>query len=195
MVCIVIDGNIGAGKTTQLDLLEKKGFRVQREPLDEWPLKQFYEDPARWSFLFHMVLLKTQQKPTDDVIYERSLYSSRYVFWKVLLNHNFVTDIEDQTYTFLWDKLAWTPDVFIYLQKDPEVAYTHIQSRNQSGDSGVTLEYLKELDVEYKQLLTTMPCTVIVIDANQSVEKIHQEICNHLVEYELFVNYSLRQKV
>jgi deoxyadenosine/deoxycytidine kinase len=195
MVCVIIDGNIGAGKTTQIDLLEQKGFKVQREPLDQWPLREFYKDPKRWSFLFHMVLLKTQQKPVDDVIYERSLYSSRYVFWKVLVKNQFVNTIENDTYEFLWDKLAWAPDVFIYLKKDPEVAYQHIKTRHQSGDDGITLEYLKELDEEYKQVIHKMPCKVIVIDANQSVEKIHEEICNHLVGDELFINNPLRQKV
>lgn len=29
---VVIDGNIGSGKTTQLDLLEMRGYRVRREP-------------------------------------------------------------------------------------------------------------------------------------------------------------------
>jgi deoxyadenosine/deoxycytidine kinase len=195
MPCVVIDGNIGAGKTTQLDLLERKGWKVQREPLDQWPLKEFYEDPTRWSFLFHMVLLKTQQKPEGDVIYERSLYSSRYVFWKVLLKNQFVNKIENDTYEFLWNKLAWCPDVFIYLQKDPEVAYNHIKTRHQSGDDDITLEYLQELDEEYKRLIQLMPCKVIVVDANQPVEKIHEEICNHLVGNELFINHPIRKKV
>jgi deoxyadenosine/deoxycytidine kinase len=195
MVCVIIDGNIGAGKTTQLDLLEQKGFKVQREPIDQWPLEEFYKDPSRWSFLFHMVVLKTQQKPHGDVIYERSLYSSRYVFWKVLLKNKLVNKIENDTYEFLWDRLAWAPDVFIYLDKDPEVAYQHIRSRHQSGDDGVTLEYLKELDAEYKELLKVMPSKVIVVNANQPVDKIHEEICNCLVGNELFFNNPLRQKV
>jgi deoxyadenosine/deoxycytidine kinase len=36
---IVIDGNIGAGKTTQLGLLEKIGYTVRREAIDDWPLE------------------------------------------------------------------------------------------------------------------------------------------------------------
>jgi len=40
---VVIDGNIGSGKTTQLGLLEKKGWKVRRDPIDEWPLEEFYK--------------------------------------------------------------------------------------------------------------------------------------------------------
>lgn len=194
---IVIDGNIGAGKTTQLDLLEKKGFKVRREPLDKWPLKEFYEDPSRWAFFFHMVLLKTQKPPSSSrVIYERSLYSSRYVFWKVLVNQGHVTPQEDETYDYFWNKFAWRPKLFIYLAKDPEIAFEHIQKRNQAGDSGITLEYLKLLDENYKELIRCIPCRVVVINANKPAEEIHEEIYRHVLEYELMHGtYSSREEM
>jgi len=194
---IVIDGNIGAGKTTQLDLLEKKGFRVRREPLDQWPLKEFYEDPSRWAFFFHMVLLKTQKPPSSSrVIYERSLYSSRYVFWKVLVNQGHVTPQEDEIYDYFWNKFAWRPKLFIYLAKDPEVAFEHIQKRNQAGDTGITLEYLKLLDENYKELIRCIPCRVVVVNANKPADEIHEEIYRHVLEYELMHGtYSGREEM
>jgi deoxyadenosine/deoxycytidine kinase len=192
---IVIDGNIGAGKTTQLDLLEKKGFRVRREPLDEWPLNEFYENPSRWAFFFHMVLLKTQKPPSSSrVIYERSLYSSRYVFWEVLKEDGTVTQKEDETYEYFWNKFIWKPSLFIYLSKDPELAYKHIQNRYQDGDTGVTLEYLKKLDTKYKKLLMNIPCRVLVINANRSAEEIHEEIYKYLVENESLYRTDSRRK-
>jgi len=187
---IVIDGNIGSGKTTQLDLLEKKGFKVRREPIDEWPLDEFYKDPARWAFFFHMTLLKTQKRLESFEIYERSIYSSRYVFWPVLLKKGLVTQKEDDLYSYFWNKFSWKPSLFIYLSKDPEIAYHHIQTRGQAGDTGVTLEYLRELDEEYKNLVMKIPCKVRVVNANRSPEKIHSEICQILSEDEqlLFSN-------
>jgi deoxyadenosine/deoxycytidine kinase len=194
---IVIDGNIGAGKTTQLDLLEKKGFRVRREPLDDWPLEEFYQDPSRWAFFFHMVLLKTQKPPASPrVIYERSLYSSKYVFWEVLLEQGTVSKKEDEIYEYFWNKFAWKPTLFIYLNKDPELAYKHIQNRTQDGDSGVTLDYLYKLDAKYKELILKIPCKVLVINANRSAEEIHEEIYKYLVEDEsLYRTDSFRKEV
>jgi deoxyadenosine/deoxycytidine kinase len=186
---VVIDGNIGSGKTTQLDLLERKGWTVQREPLDKWPLKEFYEDPQRWAFYFHMVLLQTLQpkKTSRPVIYERSLLSSRYVFWPVLLKQGTVTQMEDDTYSKFYDKYAWFPDLYIFLSKSPEKCHEHIQKRGQAGDQSVSLEYLKSLDSEYTRLLSNVPCKVVVINANRPAEVIHNEICMHLVENELFI--------
>jgi len=194
---IVIDGNIGSGKTTQLDLLEKKGWKVQKEPIDAWPLKEFYEDPSRWAFYFHMVLLQTVRplRAREPIVYERCLLSSRYVFWPVLVNDKMVTQMEDQTYSKFYNKYEWFPDLYIFLSKTPEKCYEHIHTRTQAGDSGITLDYLKKLDKEYKKLLRNVPCKVIVINAERSVEEIHKEICRHIEENELLVSDSHGQEV
>ena len=192
MPCIVIDGNIGSGKTTQLALLEAKGWKVRREPIDKWPLEEFYKDPKRWAFYFHMVILQTlrPEKTKDPVIYERSLLSSRWVFWPVLVKKGCVTPGEDAMYSQYYDQFAWYPDVYIFLSKNVELAWEHVQKRGQAGDSGVTLEYLKELDVEYAKLIRSVPCKVHVINANRSADEIHSEICKVLSENELLIGHS-----
>ena len=174
---IVIDGTIGAGKTTQLNMLADKGFTVHREPIHEWPLDEFYKDPSRWAFYFHMVIL-LGQKPTFSGIHERSILSSRWVFWNLLLKKGLVTEMEDKTYLKFFEKFKWIPDKYIFLMKTPQKAYEHIQARGQAGDKGVTLEYLKELDDEYTKFISIVSklCKVYVIDAEQEPEKIHQEI-------------------
>ena len=195
---VIIDGNIGSGKTTQLDMLEKKGWRVHREPIDQWPLEEFYSDPGRWAFFFHMVILQTQRplETSEPVVYERSLASSRHVFWPVLLENGTVTSQEDETYSKFYDQYAWSPDLFIFLDKSPEKAFEHIQTRGQAGDSAVTLEYLKLLDTQYKKLLHKIHCPVLVIDAESSPEKIHAKIYQYLTEQnELFQSHSERNKV
>ena len=194
---VVIDGNIGSGKTTQLDLLETRGYRVRREPIDDWPLEEFYKDPQRWAFYFHMKILQTLRplKTPKTVIYERSLLSSRWVFWEVLKKKGVITMGEDDTYSTFYDQFAWYPDVYIFLSKTPELAWEHIQARHQTGDSDVTLEYWKELDMEYKNLLIKVPCKVHVVNANRSVEEIHQEISAIILEHELFSPDPEREQV
>ena len=194
---VAIDGNIGSGKTTQLNLLEKKGYKVRREPIDDWPLEEFYKDPKRWAFYFHMVILQTLRplKTRETVVYERSLLSSRWVFWEVLRKQNVVTPQEHETYAKFYEQYVWFPDVYIFLSKTPDLAWKHIQTRHQAGDSGVTLEYWKDLDAEYQKLIQNVPCRVHIVNANRSVEEIHQEICEILVEHELLGPYAEWNKV
>lgn len=170
---VVIDGNIGAGKTTQLALLEKKGFLVFREPIDEWPLEDFYKDPKSGAFPLHMAILRTL-RPRGPAVYERSLLSSRWVFWEWAKARDLATN--SVTYEYFYDKHAWYPDLYIFLSKSPEDCYRAIQARGQTGDSHVTLEYLKELDGLYQRLIMNVPCVVHVINASAPPEEIHAKI-------------------
>lgn len=186
---VVIDGNIGSGKTTQLNLLEQKGVKVRREPIDKWPLEEFYKDRTRWAFYFHMVILQTlrPEKTQQTVVYERSLMSSRWVFWPVLVRKGHVTKDEDLTYSKFYEQYAWYPDLYIFLSKKPDLAWEHIQKRHQAGDSGVTREYWNELDEEYKNLIMKVPCKVHVLNANRTADEIHKEIYSIISEHELLV--------
>ncbi len=197
---VVIDGNIGSGKTTQLGFLEQKGWKVRREPIDKWPLEEFYKDPKRWAFYFHMVILQTLRplnKPSDPsmVIYERSPFSSRWVFWPVMVKNGMVTKKEDATYARFYDQYAWYPDLYIFLAKDLDLAWEHIQKRHQAGDTGVTREYLGELADEYQKAIKNIPCRVHIVNANRSVEEIHKEICSILSDHELFVGNPDRSQM
>lgn len=171
---IVIDGNIGAGKSTQLSLLSQKGFFVCKEPISEWCIVDFYKDPSRWALLLQMQIL--QSFPERDVIYERHMISSNHVFWSALKNKKLVTDSEDVVYQKAYLKYVWIPDVFIYLKSSPEKCWERVQKRKQTGDFGVTLEYLREIDSLYDNLIKSLPCKVHVLSADREPEIIQQEI-------------------
>jgi deoxyadenosine/deoxycytidine kinase len=182
MVKVVIDGNIGSGKTTQLNLLEKKGWTVKREPIEKWPLDLFYKDKSRWALLLQLKIFQTLQpiKTKGSVIYERCLLSTRHVFWEHLLQKKLVLPEEDEVHSFVYEKEVWYPDIYIFLSKEPEKALEHIKKRKQTGDSGVSLEYLKDLDRLYKEMIKNVPCKVHVIDAHQTPEEIHSQILSLL---------------
>ena len=184
---IVIDGNIGAGKTTQLDILEKKGFRVRREPIDEWPLDLFYKDMARWALTLQLAVMQTHQpvKTQDPVVYERSLLSCRYVFWENLKANDYVKAIEDVVHERAYRKYEWFPDIYIYLAIEPEEAFEHVKNRKgQAGDTGVTLEYMRAIDKLYKEMLMKVPCQVHVVKAGgRTPEQIHEDISQILSLY------------
>jgi deoxyadenosine/deoxycytidine kinase len=192
---VVVDGNIGAGKTTQLNMLKKLGAKVFKEPIEEWPLEEFYADPKKGIFPLQMAILMTLQ-PQGPGIYERSLLSSRWVFWEWAKDRGLVEFAE--TYENCYEKHAWSPDLYIFLSKSPEECYLHISSRNQVGDSKVTLDYLRQLDELYKKMIPKVPCKVHIIDASARPEEIHAKILNILNNNEhsevLFSDFA-REKV
>jgi len=170
---IVLDGNIGSGKTTQLKLLSSE-FGTVTEPINEWPLDMFYNDRSRWAFLLQMTILSTFNKYSDGLIYERSPYSSFNVFWRILLDDGLVNEFENSVCSTMYSTYGWRPSLHIYIRTRPEECYDRIKSRFQDGDGSVSLEYLEKVH-EYHEKYVVGPDTH-VIDGSESAEKIHEQI-------------------
>jgi len=190
---VVIDGNIGSGKTTQLNLLEYQGFVVKREPIDEWPLDLYYSDPKRWGFLFQMLILQTLKTKPGFVIYERSPLSSKEVFWEIMEK----TDIEDQVYKKAYEKEAWYPDVYIYIDTTPENCFNQLKQRKQKGDTLIDYSYLETLDKKYKEMLEKITCEKHIVNGNESILEIQANIIkkiNNLQNIKWSVNGLIKQQ-
>jgi deoxyadenosine/deoxycytidine kinase len=178
---VVIDGNIGSGKTTQLRILEDLGYTVHREPIDEWPLDVFYSDPVRWNLMFQLRILQTLPEirytiQSDHEFYERSIWSAFHVFWQNAKESQAVTYWEDVVFQDVYNKIRCEPDLYIYIERDPAKCYESVQKRRQAGDSGVSLEYIEKLDVLYGKMLDKLNVRVHVVNGNKSPEEVHKQI-------------------
>lgn len=103
MSVIVIEGNIGSGKTTVIEYLNQKygqKYKFVSEPVKKWTnlreenlLKMLYEDTKRWACLFQQYVMLTLYKIYEEAlnagtphVIERSLFSARNVFVENLRN-------------------------------------------------------------------------------------------------------------
>lgn len=119
---ISIEGNIGSGKSTLLAHLKEKyknssNILFLREPVDEWEgikdengvtmLQKFYNDQKTYAFSFQMMayisrlaLLKDAIKnnPNSIIITERSLFTDKMVFAKMLCESGNIEEVNYQIY-------------------------------------------------------------------------------------------------
>lgn len=131
-----------------------------------------YEQPARWSYTFQtmsfMGRLKAQlQTPSDDLasaekpvqIFERSVYSDRYIFAKTLFENGSLSDIEWHIYqnwhSFLLQEFASRISLhgFIYLQASPQVCLKRLHQRAREEEKGIELAYLAQLHAQHEDWL------------------------------------------
>lgn len=182
---VVIDGNIGSGKTTQLKILEEMGYTVHREPINEWPLDVFYSDPIRWNLMFQLRVLQTLPEirysiQSNSEFFERCIWSAFHVFWQNAKESQAVTYWEDVVFQDVYNHIRCEPDVYIFIARDPLKCYESVQKRRQSGDSKVSLEYIEKLDVLYGKMLDKLNVNVYIVNGNQSPEEVHKQIINIL---------------
>jgi len=173
---IMIEGNIGAGKSTFLKVLKKHlDADIIFEPTNKWQsvesennlLEMFYKDTPRWAYTFQsyafisrvQTILDYQAKnPSSGVQFlERSVYCDRYCFAKNCYESGLMTKLEWNIYKewFSWlvEKHTPVPSGFIYLQTDPEVCYRRINKRNRHEESAVPLKYLQSLHERHEDWL------------------------------------------
>jgi len=162
---ISIEGNIASGKSTQV-----KRFDGILEPINTWPLDEFYQDPKRWAFPLQLSILKSFSTMSTGLT-ERSPLSSQGVFWMI---NKTKTNFENDLYNWYHAKLGWEPDHILYINTPPEVCFERLKSRGQTGDHAVTLEYLKSIDNAYTRLLNGR--TVHYFDGTDSPDTITELI-------------------
>jgi len=203
---IIVEGNIGSGKTTFLQPFTKiNQVEVVEEPVKEWRnldgrhnlLELMYQDPKRWSLLFQtyvqLTMLRHHSKPSTQPvrIMERSL--ARYCFVENLYEGGQMTDAEyvvlSEWFNFLvtCPKLNFGIDHIIYLRTDPEVAYERVKARSRHEEHLIPYSYIKDLHqlhedwLKEKTKFQPLPAPVTIIDANQDEDSIQTQY-QHLTD-------------
>ncbi|XP_015278486.1 PREDICTED: deoxyguanosine kinase, mitochondrial [Gekko japonicus] len=134
-------------------------------------LQMVYQEPYRWSYTFQtyscLSRLKAQLqplpvKPQEFVqIFERSVYSDRYVFAKNLFEIGHLTEIEwiiyQDWHTFLLQAFGnrVALDGFLYLRASPEVCLERLRQRARPEEKEVQLRYLEQLHSQHENWLQT----------------------------------------
>lgn len=162
MVLISVEGNIGSGKSTLVNMIRQKfpNVCIIDEPVDEWSsiidkngvgiLERYYSDQKRWAFAFQMMAFITRAKRLRNlpestiIITERSVFTDRAIFAKMLYDSGKIEDIEYTIYLKWFDELSSDikVDHIIYMKTDPKICYDRVISRGRQGES-IPLEYLE----------------------------------------------------
>jgi len=176
-----------------------------KEPVDEWSkikdengitiLEKFYTDQDKYSFSFQMMayisrlkLLKdtiNQIKITQDnmikkqkfiIITERSLFTDKMVFAKMLYDSGKIEHINYQIYlnwfnTFISD---FPVHKIIYVKTDPIICHQRITTRHRNGEQHIPIDYLKSCGEYHDNMLdkTSSECVCkeqLILDGNNNI--------------------------
>lgn len=214
----VVEGNIGAGKTTFLRIITQHlHAHVIHEPLDKWQkvvgtenlFENFYRDTPRWAYTFQLYAFITRiieqeshalQYAEPVQILERSVFSDRYCFAKNCYELGFLTELEWQLYQdlFSWlvDNYVIRPNGFIYLSADPATCHQRLTKRNRHEEAGVSLDYLEQLHQKHEDWLIkkidvapfVKDIPVLILDCNKEFESSAKEQKKHMESVANFID-------
>jgi deoxyadenosine/deoxycytidine kinase len=165
-----VEGPIAAGKTTlSKQIAEALNLRPLFEPVESNPyLELFYKDPKSCAFAMQIHLLHCRYAMQQIAAFEATMnggYSGAVldrgmpgdrVFARLHREAGNITELEWQTYERAYNTMVCTlipPSVIVYLDVEPEVALERVKNRKRGAESGMSLDYLRDLRKGYMDLL------------------------------------------
>ncbi|HYW97014.1 MAG TPA: deoxynucleoside kinase [Bacteroidales bacterium] len=156
---LVIEGNIGAGKTSLANrLAEDMGARLILEKFAENPfLPKFYSDPAKYSFPLELSFLAERYKQHKEQLTHRDMFAplaiADYYFSKSLIFAAITLPVDEynlyrQLYNIIHQHLP-LPDLYVYLYLPVENLMKNIGKRGRDYERGISSEYLTKLQDGY----------------------------------------------
>lgn len=221
---VSIEGNIGSGKSTLLENLknyykDNELVIFLREPVDDWEkikdnegnnmLKKFYSNQEKYSFAFQMMAyisrLKILRETIKDIsknpeknyviITERSLYTDKCVFAKMLYDQGKIEDVCYQIYLNWFDEFVSDYDIkyIIYVNTDPKKCYERIHKRSREGEEVIPLHYLEECHNYHNEFLYLLNKIIktekLVLNGNEDIYKNSKIMKNWLNEINSFIGF------
>jgi len=176
---ISIDGNIGSGKSTLMGKLKSyfsnnKNVVFLKEPVDEWEtitdengstiLEKFYGDSSKYGFSFQIMayisrldVIRKEIKKNPNAIFisERSLFTDKLVFAKMLFDSGNIELVNYKIYLKWFDTFADDLPVskVVYVNTGPEICHQRIIKRSRTGEGNIPLDYLQNCHKYHNNML------------------------------------------
>lgn len=180
---LVIEGVIGAGKTSLCRLLsERLSAQLVLEEVEENPfLKDFYKDRARYAFQTQMHFLFSRYQQQRD-LKQTNLFNDKlvadYLFQKdrIFASLNLV-DRELAMYERLvtWLELdVVKPDIVVYLQAHPDTLMERIAKRNRPFERDMDKDYIARLNDAYNHYFFHYTDTPLLVVNTNMIDFVNQ---------------------
>lgn len=178
ILIIGVCGNIGAGKSTLIEVLEKElGYIPIYEIVEENPyLSDFYRDMKKWAFssqLFFLIkrfdFLKRVNASKGITLEDRTINEDVEIFARNLHEMGYISDRDWKTYIALFETFSDhlpQPIGFVYLRASVSTLVNHVKRRGRSFENGISKEYLQRLNTLYEKWKEKLDSPVLTLDCD-----------------------------
>jgi deoxyguanosine kinase len=199
---VVIEGNIGAGKTTLAGrIADQFNARLVLEHFADNPfLPKFYKEPEKYSFPLELSFLASRYKQLKEELVPQDLFKSftvaDYYFMKSLVFASSTLDGDEynlyrQIFYIIYGALP-KPDIYVYLHLSPERLLKNIEKRGRSYEKTITREYLQKIQDSYFSFFKqNSENKYLVIDVNEIDFVTNESHYNKIIDTIFFDDYPV----
>jgi deoxyguanosine kinase len=193
---LVIEGNIGAGKTTFATMLSNdlNGKLILEGFSDNPFLPKFYSDPEKYSFPLELSFLAERYSQLKNHLSGRDLFHqltiADYYFMKSLIfaqntlandEYNLYRKLFDITY----DRLP-KPDLFVYLHMSENRLIENIRLRGRDYELSIETSYLKKIREGYFNFFSQQTDFPVLIIDTSNVDFVNNNEHYQLIKKTIF---------
>lgn len=186
---IVIEGCIGAGKTTLAEKFSKdlNAELILERFADNSFLPKFYKDPLHYAFPLEMAFLTERYQQLKTLLSKRDIFTdlviADYFIDKCIIfsKHNLQSD-EYNLYTKVYDIISTylpKPDLIIYLYNNESKLLQNIAKRGREYEKDIAPDYLTNIQEGYMNYFKHYEKVPIVI-----VEAHNLDFVKNIEDYE-----------
>lgn len=182
---IVIEGNIGAGKTSLATrLAAEMGARLILEQFEENSfLPKFYEDPDRYAFPLELSFLAERYQQLKGHFQVPDLFqpitlADYFINKSLIFASKNLEPLEYGLYGKLFNIVSSVvpkPDLLVYLYLSPTNLKRNIEKRGRSYEQNIPFDYLEKIQSGYLDFLRQQTDQRILLIDTNGIDFVHSE--------------------
>lgn len=188
---IVIEGNIGSGKTSLAKKLcsDLEGHLLLEEFAENSFLPKFYENPSKYAFPLEMSFLAAryqQLSQTFELQLDKPIISDYHIRKSLLFAQVTLDPAEKELYKSFYEIISAKipePELVIILKKSVKHLRVNISKRGRTFESSISEDYLQSLNHGYQQLSRDFKTSRVL-----EVESGHLDFVNNLSDYKTIID-------
>lgn len=207
---LVIEGNIGAGKTTLAKKIsEDYNAKLLLEQFEDNPfLPKFYKDQERYSFPLELSFLADRYNQIKKQVFDPDLFETLlvadYFFAKsaIFAENTLQTDeyrLFRQIFDIVFEQMP-RPDLYVYLHANPSQLLENIKKRGRDYEQEITSAYLAKIQHGYFNFFKQVKKFPILVIETDNIDFVnnpeHYNLLKNAVfksDYKLGINTLLLQ--
>lgn len=207
-IIVSVEAAIASGKSTLLERLKKhfgQTVYIIPEPVELWQaiggkqenniLRRFYDDQKRWSYAFQSYVFLTRVRAVEEaiaklraegrlettvIVVERSYYSDKETFGRMLRESGDLNDVEWEMYTTWWNILVAKAPKFtghVYMRTSLDTVMKRLKIRNRGEEEGLPREYQEQLIAKHEEWVVQRQrkVPICIVDADKDFKSTPEE--------------------